>query len=642
MKRKLALLSTVVVVLLITGVAIIAWKAGDIVTAYRPQIEQKISESIGAEVSVGDLSVSILPQPRLSLRRLSIKGSNGESPGLSVGALHANAALLPLFSKRLELSSITVEEPVVSLVKGHDGAITVQGISPSNKPRTQEQPSQGSDPTAPLNGLASQSAGSLSVSVERIQVTNGAVRLLDATTQRALEAKRIEFDSQVRVTERLIALSDTSLSLDAPGGHPLSLTSRELSLHGDTQALKVKDTSIKTPAGILTLSANLPGANAVGQANLTSKDLSVSELTKLLNAFAPQLAQYNLTGKVSTKLTLAVANDGLREIRGPISISGVSATVPGNQKLSNLSGELLLDGKPTDLGVTLKPLSLNYNEAAISMSGVVRAKPETIAFQSLSVKAFEGSIEAPATLTRAPTPVLSAIKPNISGISLTAALKAFKPALASTISGTLSSCKGDFSAIALNNPANTAHGNGSLELTNGVLKGFNIPNQVLTNVNNLPFLSDNLRKRVPPEFEAAVSKPDMVIHQLQTTFSISGGLVNIGSLRATSDIFTIQGKGSYSMAGDLSLSSDIIFTPEFSKGVVDRVKELKPLVNGEGRLTLPVTLKGRVPAVLVLPNLPEIAKRTSVGAITNILSGALKGGKDGKSKNTPLGKILGF
>lgn len=639
--RKFVLICVVVVLALIAGVALIAWKAGEIVTAYRPQIEQKISEAVGADVSVGDLSVSVIPKPRLSLRKLSIKGTDKESPGLSVGALHAKAALLPLLSKKLELSAITVESPVVALVKGRDGVVSVQGLSPSKGSPARQQPSQGSDSASPSEAAASKSPGSLSVSVERIQVNDGVVRLLDATTQRTLEAKRIEFDSQVRLTQGVIELSDTSLSFDAPGGSPLSLTSRALSFNGDSKALDCEGAQIKTPAGTISLSAKLPGSGSIGSANISTKDLSVSELATLLQPVAPQLSQYKLTGSLGANVALTVANDGIREVKGPITISGMAASLPGEQKLHNVSGELLLGGTPRDLGVTLKPLSLSYNEAPISMTGVVRVTPDTVSVQSLSMKAFEGSIEAPATLSLSPSPVLSAFKPNVSGVSVPAALKAFKPSLANILSGTVSSFQGDFSGIVLNNPANTAQGTGSLEFKSGVLKGFNIPNQVLTNINNLPFLPDNLRKRVPPEFEAAVSKPDMVISQLQTNFSIRAGVINIGSLRAASDIFTIQGKGSYSMVGDVSLASDIIFTREFSKGVVERVKELKPLVDGEGRLTLPVMLQGRVPAVVVLPNLPEIAKRTSVGAITNVLSDALKGKKDGKGKGA-LGKILGF
>jgi hypothetical protein len=397
---------------------------------------------------------------------------------------------------------------------------------------------------------------------------------------------------------------------------------------------------VKTPAGSATISGDLPGGDAPGRLEIAANDLGARELVGLISPILPALSEWNLSGRLGTKLSLLLTRDGIRSITGPISLSALSATPHKDHRLDKISGEILLDGSLADLGIRLPSLSLRYNEAPLSVVAAVRSRPDNLAVQSLTIKAFEGTIEAPATVTLGAPSILS-VKPVVTGLSITSALKAFKPALANTISGTVTSFRGDFSRIALNNPSQTASGAGTLELRNGVLKGFNIPHQVLSNINNLPFLPDNLRKKVPPEFEAAVSKPDMIIQQLSAQFAVAGGIINISALRATSDIFTLQGAGTYSLSGELTLTSDIIFTREFSKGVTDRVKELKPLADGDGRLVFPIMLKGRVPAVVVVPNIAEILKRTSLGTLRDALSGALKGGKDGKGKGA-LGKILGF
>jgi hypothetical protein len=167
----------------------------------------------------------------------------------------------------------------------------------------------------------------------------------------------------------------------------------------------------------------------------------------------------------------------------------------------------------------------------------------------------------------------------------------------------------------------------------------NLPNQLLTKIDGLPFVQGSLRGRVPPEFEPLVAKPDTVIRELSSQFAIRSGVISLQEIFLASDLFFLKGSGTYALTGEVSVTAQILFTPELSRALVERVKELRVLLNPEGRMVLPIALSGKVPAVIVTPDLKGLAQNVSVDALRQTLGEALKN-KKGLQKD--LGKILGF
>jgi hypothetical protein len=193
------------------------------------------------------------------------------------------------------------------------------------------------------------------------------------------------------------------------------------------------------------------------------------------------------------------------------------------------------------------------------------------------------------------------------------------------------------------NPAQTIGGKGAFVIKNGVLKGFNLANQVMSKVEGLPFISGNLRKRVPPEFEKFFASPDTIIRDLNATFTISGGVLQLSELRVLADIFSLTSQGALGLDGQLNLRATISFDPELSNAITNRVLEMKPLLNKDDRLSIPLIVKGKAPAVAVIPDLTDIAQRAAVGTIRETLGGALRGGTGAaKGIGKGLGKVLGF
>src|SRR6201997_2403373 len=93
------------------------------VNQFRPTIEEKASAALGRKVQVGDLSLSLLGGA-LSAKDLSIGDDPkfSPSPFLTAKSLSVGVEVMPLiFSKQLNVTGITIDEPQVTLLKNPAG-----------------------------------------------------------------------------------------------------------------------------------------------------------------------------------------------------------------------------------------------------------------------------------------------------------------------------------------------------------------------------------------------------------------------------------------------------------------------------------------------------------------------------------------
>ena len=93
------------------------------VNHFRPTIEEKASAALGRKVQVGDLSLSLLGGA-LTAKDLSVGDDPkfSASPFLTAKSLSVGVEMMPLiFSKQLNVTDISIDEPQVTLLKNPAG-----------------------------------------------------------------------------------------------------------------------------------------------------------------------------------------------------------------------------------------------------------------------------------------------------------------------------------------------------------------------------------------------------------------------------------------------------------------------------------------------------------------------------------------
>lgn len=628
-KALLALLSICIIAGAALGIA--AWKIGSIVATYKPQIEQSLSKALGADVTLGDISVSLIPSTTLSVESVTVRGAGGSAADLSVGSIEARAALLPLLSKRVEISSIEIRSPRLTLIRDASG-VSVCGIGSS---------SANQEPLVSKAKSSSSTGDAFKVDIHSIELRDGALRFEDRVSNTSRAADNINLRSSIALQDRNILLSAGALSLRALSKHSFELTFSGVSFNQSTKALALNSGIIKTPAGDVAIGGSLSAGDGPGVIQLSSNALTIPGLMSLATAFLPTLQQQPVTGTITPKFEIGLQGPSVQKLGGTIGLKSVNYAAPGAPKISGINGTLSIGGSLSDITVATSNLALSVESSPMQVSVSSRITPNEISIGSCKIRGLGGELSLPSSLSFGQQTLR--ISPALRMLSLPQVLAITSPTLARSVQGTLSSFDGQFGEISLANPAQTASGNGSLLMKDGVLKGFNLANQVMSNIDGLPFISGNLRKRVPPEFEKYFSSPDTVMRELNAKFATAKGVVQLNELRVIADIFSLVSQGTVGADGQLNLKATIAFAPDLSNAITNRVLEMKPLLNKEGRLAIPLLVKGKAPAVAVLPDVTDIAQRAAVGTIRETLGGALKGGSGAaKGIGKGLGKVLGF
>ena len=253
--RILVIVVAVVVVLLLVAPFLIP------VNSFRPTIEAKASEALGRKVEVGDLSLSLITGS-LGAKNLSVGDDPkfSSSPFLTAKSLSVGVEIFPLiFSKTLNVTGITIDEPQVTLLRNPAGQWNYSSI--------------GGSASGPAKPAAKSSApGSAEeISVKKLELKDGKIILGTTNSQ-----KRSTYD-HVNVTASNVSLNSQfplTVSANLPGGG-------EFKLDGTAGPLDKSDTAL-TPldAKIHVGSLNLASAGfldpSLGLGGLVDLDSTIA------------------------------------------------------------------------------------------------------------------------------------------------------------------------------------------------------------------------------------------------------------------------------------------------------------------------------------------------------------------------------
>ena len=202
MKTLLKIIAIVVVVLVVVAVALPFIID---VNMFRPTIESDLSAALGRQVRVGNLKLSIIGGS-VEADDLSIADDPAFSkdPFIRAKALGVGVELMPLiFSKKLNVTDLTIEQPQVSLLHTAGGKWNFSSLGGKSA-----QP-------------ASKSSGNPDLSVGKLMVKDGSVTI-DNISDRA----KPQVYQKVNITVQKFSFTSNfpfTLSAGLPGGGSVKL-----------------------------------------------------------------------------------------------------------------------------------------------------------------------------------------------------------------------------------------------------------------------------------------------------------------------------------------------------------------------------------------------------------------------------------
>jgi AsmA protein len=209
MKSALKIVGIVVAIILL---AVIALPFLVNVNSFRPKLESELSAALGRQVSVGNLSLSIL-SGSVGAENLSIADDPafGKDPFIRAKALNVGVEVMPLIlSKALHITDITLDKPEIFLLHDASGKWNFSSLgNKSEAPAAKTTPSGGAPFVAP------------SLSVGKLEVKDGRL-----SVNRAESTAKAHVYDKVNITVRNFSLTSEfpfSLTASLPGGGDLKL-----------------------------------------------------------------------------------------------------------------------------------------------------------------------------------------------------------------------------------------------------------------------------------------------------------------------------------------------------------------------------------------------------------------------------------
>ena len=347
------------------------------VNQFKPAIEEKASAALGRKVQLGNLSLSLW-RGALTAQDLSVGDDPkfSPSPFLTAKSLSVGVEIMPLiFSKQLNVTDITIDEPQVTLLRNANGVwnYSTMGASASTSAPAEAKSAAASTPAA--------SSATPDISVKKLELKDGKIVVGTTASQ-----QRTTYD-HVNVKASDFSLNSkfpVSVSADLPGGGSLkldgnvgpidksdsTLTPVDAKLH--VTSLNLATTGILDPSlglgGIADVDTTLANEDGFAQTNGTVK------LSKALFVQGGSPAGVPLDVAYSTKYDLR-KNSGV-VIPSTIKIGSATAHLSGTYasqaETTTVDLKVSGDGMPAkDLEAFLPAIGVNLPKGASLTAGTL-------------------------------------------------------------------------------------------------------------------------------------------------------------------------------------------------------------------------------------------------------------------------------
>lgn len=382
---------------------------------------------------------------------------------------------------------------------------------------------------------------------------------------------------------------------------------------------------------VLHTKVSLEGSNAVMQ-GLTLDGTLMKDVSLNIKA---EVGSYNLA-KGDTDVPNAAVTIG----KNTLNISSLRVTK---------SGEITYSAKGSDLEAktfvdALK--QMQYMPATVTMQGPLSLETtgglnaQGITNPTLKLNIFDGTISAPFKLTFGEA-VGYSTDLAINSIQIEKAMEFIAPGTQSKLYGTVTNFSGSVAGTLGATLLQNSNGSFAFSIKNGGIRGVNIPGRALKAVDQIPFLQGSLFMFVPPQFKPALESENTEYSDLTGNAALRGGQIYLKGVKLLGALYTIEADGTYGFDGSVDLNATLYFNREFSQALIAQAHDLKKLLQSDGTLVFPITIQGKLPAVIIIPNISKLLE-TAGGKILAEKAGQAIGKALEKKGLGGIGSMLGF
>ena len=344
--------------------------------SYKGRITAAAEDATGLSLAIdGDISLAILPSPTLAVSGLRVVGS-GESELVRLGELRVRVGVAGLLERRIDVASVTLIKPLISLQVDADGT---QNWNLSSLPGASDSDGQ----AEAVDNVSSTAGPEFDISVTKLLIEDGSLHYRDAVA--GVDERVEDIDAMVSAAS---LEGPFKIAADATlRGQRLDLTLATGRIQtGRPIALKL---SLETPAPqtALEFTGTLSELTDLGQfaGKLRLSGTNADLLIAKHMAMAP--AQL-LSGDYSVAASISASRDG-------VTLNDVSVQL-GESRATGAIGTRFGDPFQANISVNFTSLNLDALLAqAATMTAPVSERASSTAAGSGGVTSGQGSVDQP-------------------------------------------------------------------------------------------------------------------------------------------------------------------------------------------------------------------------------------------------------
>lgn len=399
MKRFLKIVGIIIAILIVILIALPFFIDANV---FRPRLESELTDALGRQVKVGNLKLSLF-SGGVTADQISIAddAAFSQTPFVQAKSLNVGVEMMPLiFSKTLNVTDLTLDQPEISLVKSDNGEKwnfsslgTKSAAEPgASKPGAAEtgpgaaRAKPGASPTKPANEAKTREAqpaekGSSSnpnLSVAKFNVNNG--RLTVSRAGAAADKPRVYDKVNISMTN----FSFTSnfpfkLTGELPGGGSVNLDGNAGPIDAADAAMTPVEAKITVKNMKLAESGFIDPASGIsGTADLNGtlhSDGRQAKIEGTLNATGLQVVQKGSPAGRPVEVNFTIVHE-LKKEAGTITRGDIAM----GKAVSHLTGTYDVHGKVTTVNLKLNGQSMPVDEleAMLPALGVVLPPKATL------------------------------------------------------------------------------------------------------------------------------------------------------------------------------------------------------------------------------------------------------------------------
>src|SRR5713226_428457 len=318
-------------------------------------------------------------------------------------------------------------------------------------------------------------------------------------------------------------------------------------------------------------------------------------------------------------------------------LPGLAAYKTDEMKTLQSTGELdVRKGKTSLRGNITSPEGVFQELPYRNLRGDITWSSGNLSFRNLSLQALNGTLRGTGEWeARTQNSQRLSLETHIDGVDLKSLLTQKFPKFKDNMEGRLN-LNAKLRGASKNSSSlqENLQGEGDSQVRNGLLKDFNLIELVMSKISALPGMSNLISSRLSSRYSAMFKRQDTPFDTLSATFTVEQGRVQSKDLLMVTPDYSISGDGWGGFDKTIKWNATLVMSPQFSQDLMQEHKNVRYMLDRQGRLAIPFRLEGTLPHVQAKPDVEKLAEAIQRGLLTRGMERALGGEKDQGEKDT--------